>query len=1033
MFDPYHQWLGIPPNDQPPTHYRLLALAPFEQHPDVIAAAADRQTTLVRQHQSGEHAAEATRLLNELARARLCLLKPATKTAYDAQLRDAVPPRNKSITRPTRIKRLSTPSRHHPTALQWLLSGLASVSIIAVGMIVLHRLPRERRESVAKPPTEAAAEVELAPMPNPAAELIAAAEKSPLLPPTEGLPEIGPQLVPEVIVQPPREPKIPQAELAADAGGKASRNAVPTADRQHELSALLRNYDLGNLPGMAKKQEAVRKLAEMSQDASLTSDERYVVLQSLVTVAAAVGDADIFLSATDAIVADYEVDRLGERTRLLTRFLTTGHPGKPWRPAIERAIPLAQADAEEDRYPEAITLLTAAEDAVRKSAALDDLKKNLSQARLAVVQRQKAWNSFEAARMILAANTDDLAANFDAGNWQASYKRDWPRALPFLLKGDESDWKAAATMELAAPTDGDGQIAVANAWFAIGQGLIDQGQETAGASLLVHAGDWYENALPKLTSVLTRQTVTDRLAMIAPLRGSFVASPDDRESPAGHTPGAWIDLLAWAEGMEWASRGIDWNANLDGSPTQRGITLKPLWCNRFPLPAIIDGNYELVVEFTRLEGKEGVNLFFPVHSHNVHLEFGIGGEYDLLGWIDGKRDEQSSLARRPSEVIENNRKHEVRIRSEVEGDTARFRIDLDRHKPYLTWEGRHSRLLNAEGGAWKLSMVRHLWIGAMQSRVRFDRVRIRMLSGTIRRDSITAADREREREQGFVRLAGMNPSAHSVGWAQFLVNQVPLEFGPGSTEQSWPRIRHYSVCEDYYGAHAPSLLRCPVPKGARSFSTIGYSDSDTQAKYLVCFDGKVVYDSGATDIAVIKVDIPAGATSMELVIDPAGDKFHDRTYWCYPRFHTVASGAIEEAMLDGPAGPLPFTIAAHTVGEQELTHNQPIRTLTSVPLKFRDALACDEFLFAHAPSTLIYEVPAGMTRFTAIGFNTCSQHTKFEVWAEGKRIYESPQAGITPIDVKLPSGIKNIALKVNSLGEQHHDLGFWCYPRFSKN
>ena len=25
-FDPYHIWLGIPPEDQPPSHYRLLAI-----------------------------------------------------------------------------------------------------------------------------------------------------------------------------------------------------------------------------------------------------------------------------------------------------------------------------------------------------------------------------------------------------------------------------------------------------------------------------------------------------------------------------------------------------------------------------------------------------------------------------------------------------------------------------------------------------------------------------------------------------------------------------------------------------------------------------------------------------------------------------------------------------------------------------------------------------------------------------------------------------------------------------------------------
>ena len=33
-FDPYHQWLGIAPSDQPPNHYRLLGLQLFEPNAD---------------------------------------------------------------------------------------------------------------------------------------------------------------------------------------------------------------------------------------------------------------------------------------------------------------------------------------------------------------------------------------------------------------------------------------------------------------------------------------------------------------------------------------------------------------------------------------------------------------------------------------------------------------------------------------------------------------------------------------------------------------------------------------------------------------------------------------------------------------------------------------------------------------------------------------------------------------------------------------------------------------------------------------
>jgi hypothetical protein len=85
-FNGYHVWLGIPPNEQPPNHYRLLGIAAFETDLDVIEHAADRQMAHVRTFQSGRHAALSQQILNELAVARLCLLSPEKKAAYDTEL-----------------------------------------------------------------------------------------------------------------------------------------------------------------------------------------------------------------------------------------------------------------------------------------------------------------------------------------------------------------------------------------------------------------------------------------------------------------------------------------------------------------------------------------------------------------------------------------------------------------------------------------------------------------------------------------------------------------------------------------------------------------------------------------------------------------------------------------------------------------------------------------------------------------------------------------------------------------------------------
>lgn len=86
-FDPYLRWLGIRDPERPPNHYRLLGVSPFEDDPDVLSSAADRQMSHVRTFQTGPHSAESQRLLNELAAAKICLLNREKKAAYDAELR----------------------------------------------------------------------------------------------------------------------------------------------------------------------------------------------------------------------------------------------------------------------------------------------------------------------------------------------------------------------------------------------------------------------------------------------------------------------------------------------------------------------------------------------------------------------------------------------------------------------------------------------------------------------------------------------------------------------------------------------------------------------------------------------------------------------------------------------------------------------------------------------------------------------------------------------------------------------------------
>ena len=497
----------------------------------------------------------------------------------------------------------------------------------------------------------------------------------------------------------------------------------------------------------------------------------------------------------------------------------------------------------------------------------------------------------------------------------------------------------------------------------------------------------------------------------------------------------WIDLLEWSEGIDWKSRGYDWNENCEGTPGKAGITLKPTkgLQNIVPLPAIIDGDYDLEVEFTRHEGRHSIEAFFPVGTKNLQLLLGAnGGTVEGIFGTDGQNLLTENNPRtRPPFTVSNQVPHRIKVRVRRSEELVNVEVDVDDVPNHFTWSGKPSVLDQTFAGR-KVTTVRRAWIGAYESRVTFDNVRVRMLSGTIQKDFITQADRDADLAEGFVRLVGEPAIKPVVGFSRFCINQIPMEVANGP-EGTWPLItRDFTTCRDFYGARAPSRLKCPIPKGARSFTVVGYNDNSRSTKYLLYVDGKEVYASSVTGIVPIRIDLPRNAGLLELLIETGGNDLSDDSYWCSPRYHDVSSENVTDRMLDAKPRNLKFEIQSHTVGYGELTYNQPIVNLKSVPVDFRDAKPCDEFLYSVPNASVTYAVPAGMTRFTAIGYCLVSHSVRFEVWADARQIYASPQVGIVPIDVKLPTDTKTVELTINDLGNSEYDNAMWCYPRLHR-
>lgn len=84
--DVYRDWLGIKDPKRPLSHYQLLRLNPFEDNTSKIRTHYRKMNEHVRKFATGEFAEQSQSLLNELAKAMLCLTDLQRKREYDASM-----------------------------------------------------------------------------------------------------------------------------------------------------------------------------------------------------------------------------------------------------------------------------------------------------------------------------------------------------------------------------------------------------------------------------------------------------------------------------------------------------------------------------------------------------------------------------------------------------------------------------------------------------------------------------------------------------------------------------------------------------------------------------------------------------------------------------------------------------------------------------------------------------------------------------------------------------------------------------------
>lgn len=573
-FDPYRIWLGIPAEEQPPNHYRLLAIPLFESDLDVISNARDARMAHVKNYQTGKRAALSQRLLNELSAASICLLSPDKKSQYDAQLRKELvksqPPSPSEAPRPVSAAApdavdlglsLSTASvrraRKAPAGPKPLVIPGAAIAVLALAVLGVlwylwsrpHDAPEQTREiasaktaqtpapepkspskPVAEPPDKGRAEKRPPAASKPPKETLPISPPSPdnMQPPDQPAerpaeqpiekPVVKPEPEPEPQAKPEPEPaeKEPVKPAAPKKASKPDDAALATA-RKRILDTFKKELAAESSQEKTATAEKLRKLADESAD---DLPARWVLFGMAAEEFLAAGKLAESMGAIDQMGECFQTQPVALKLWLIDGLLKANRPGKKLAIAPDELLLIltANVDAavEADDYAmakKALDLALTAGRLTNDPSSKTDLLRRKRELESATTE----YEGIARAKSLLEKTPDDAAANQRVGLWYGRTKGDWKAAMPFLAKGGDAKWADLARRDLANPRDPVEQETLGDDWWNV----AEKEKGPAKANVASRAMHWYDQAMPKMLAV-NKAKVEKRRASIEQL-----AAPPD--------------------------------------------------------------------------------------------------------------------------------------------------------------------------------------------------------------------------------------------------------------------------------------------------------------------------------------------------------------------------------------------------------------------------------------------------------------------------------------------------------------------------
>jgi hypothetical protein len=387
----------------------------------------------------------------------------------------------------------------------------------------------------------------------------------------------------------------------------------PAAEQQKKLQEVDEAYEFSKHRTPEERVKLATELCALAKEFRGEPAGKFVLLRKAVESAQSGGDAKLMLQIVDAMGAEFQIDLLAAKEKVLAEFVSGAPDADQIQAFVGAADPVIEQALGEGRCDIAVNIAEAAYGLSQQNAG-KDFRKRTYDRRNEVRKLAGAWKKIEDARAALQTDPDDADANLTLGRWLCFERSDWARGLPHLAKCADAALQTLARQETTSPpATADAQLALADAWWDLAEKAAGKEKD----ALMFHSGQWYAEADAELPEGLAKIKVQKRLADIAKLDHP-AAAVNSRETPIRVKPLAHWKLDDGKGDVATDSSGNGLHGKLKGfrDPTLGWVA------GAAPLRVAL--NFDGVDDHVKVEGDDTWNR--------------IDGELTITAWVSRNAD-----------------------------------------------------------------------------------------------------------------------------------------------------------------------------------------------------------------------------------------------------------------------------------------------------------------------------------------------------------------------------------------------------------